>query len=525
LERLDTKYFQAILESDMTPDLPIGSLITANTGKRRRCPNDAEEGDVDLSRTTVLVSLLVASAGLVALQVPPPTSRPAEMVGRIVVSANGRYFQHEEGAPFFWLGDTAWNLFQRLDRGETERYLDNRRVKGFTVIQAVAFHGSGEANAYGRQALLDRNAGRPNVTPGADFSKPGEYDYWDHIDWVVALAARKGLYVGILPVWGNTVQTQTLNADNVGNYAGFLAARYRDRPNVFWITGGDIRGDIGPDVWKALGRTLKQADPNHLITFHPFGRTQSSSWFHNEPWLDFNMFQSGHRRYDQDTTPGAKGEENWRYVEEDYARTPPKPTLDGEPSYESIPQGLHDSSQPYWTDKECRRYAYWSVFAGAAGHTYGNNAVMQMHKPGSGPGSFGVRNYWYDAIDEPGAGQMQYLKRLMLSRPYLERIPDQSLIAGNSGTRDKHIVATRGRSYLLAYAYTGRPFDVRMGIISGERVRAWWYSPRDGSARQIGVFPNQGVRAFTPPGSPAPGNDWVLVLDDVAQRFSPPGTF
>ena len=80
-----------------------------------------------------------------------------------------------------------------------------------------------------------------------------------------------------------------------------------------------------------------------------------------------------------------------------------------------------------------------------------------------------------------------------------------------------------GNSYLMVYSYTGRPFEIHMGIISGKQVRAWWYDPRNGSARQIGVFRNQGVHAFTPPGSPAPGNDWVLVVDDAAKKFSTPG--
>ncbi len=444
-------------------------------------------------------------------------------MGPITVSSNGRFLQYKDGRPFFWLGDTAWNLFQRLDRKETDRYLENRRLKGFNVIQAVAFHGSGEMNAYGTEALLENDAAKPKVTPGNDFSKPGEYDYWDHINWAVDLAAKKGLYIAILPVWGSSVKTKTLNAENVQIYARWLAARYRDKPNIFWILGGDIRGDVSPEIWKDLGHTLKQEDPNHLITYHPFGRTQSSTWFHNEAWLDFNMFQSGHRRYDQDDTPAAKGEDNWRYVNEDYAKRPPKPTLDWEPSYENIPQGLYDPKQPYWTDKECRRYAYWSVFAGAAGHTYGNNAVMQMHKPNMGPGAFGVRNFWYEAIDEPGAAQMQYLKLLMLSRPYLERIPDQGLIAGDNGAHEQHIIATRGKSYLMAYTYIGRPFEIHMGIISGKQVRAWWYDPRDGSAREIGVFLNQGTQVFTPPSLPASGNDWVMVLDDAAEKFSAPG--
>lgn len=468
--------------------------------------------------------LVIALAGLAAGQTPTPASRPVGKLGTIVVSRNGHFLQYKDGTPFFWLGDTAWNLFQKLSREEAERYLENRRLKGFNVIQAVALHRSGERNFYGSAALLEGDAGRPDVSPGSDFSKAGEYDYWDHIDWVVDLAAKKGLYVGILPTWGSGVKTKTLNAQNVETYGKWLAARYKDRPNLFWILGGDIPGDTEITVWQALGRTLKEADPNHLITFHPFGRTQSSKWFHTEPWLDFNMFQSGHRENGQDPSPGAKEEANWLYVREDYAKYPEKPTLDGEPSYENIPRGLHDPKYGYWTDKEVRRYAYWSVFAGACGHTYGNNAVEQFYKPGAGPGAFAVRNYWYDGIDEPGGGQMQHLKNLMLSRPYLERIPDQSLIAGENGSRDNYIGASRGNSYVLAYTYTGRPFEIHMGFISGKEVQAWWYDPRDGSSRRIGTFPNQGIHKFTPPGSPAPGNDWVLVLDDSAKKYPAPGS-
>ncbi len=439
--------------------------------------------------------------------------------GPLAVSPNGRFLQHQDGTPFFWLGDTAWLLFQRLDRAETERYLEDRRGKGFNVVQAVALHGLADQSAYGVPALIGRDPARPNLTPGRDPSKPGEYDYWDHVDWVVDRAAGKGIFIALLPTWGSVVKSGGLNLSNAAAYARFLTGRYGDRPNIILVNGGDVRGDDQMEVWRLLGLTLKQTAPARLVTFHPFGRTQSSEWFHNEPWLDFNMFQSGHRRYDQDDTPKRRGEDNWRFVAEDYAMTPAKPTLDAEPSYENIPQGLHDPSQPYWTAADCRRYAYWSVFAGSFGHTYGSNAVMQMHKPGVGKGSYGVRNFWHEAIDEPGSGQMQHLKNLILSRPFFERVPDQSVIAGENGVRYNRVVATRGKSYLLAYTYTGRPFEIRMGAVSGSEVRAAWYSPRDGSLQPIGTFPNQGVRTFTPPGTPAPGNDWVLILDDASQSF------
>ena len=111
-----------------------------------------------------------------------------------------------------------------------------------------------------------------------------------------------------------------------------------------------------------------------------------------------------------------------------------KPVLDGEPSYEKIPQGLHDPNEPLWQDFDCRRYAYWSVFAGAFGHTYGHNDIMQFHRPGTG-GAYGAHTPWYEALNDPGFNQMKYLKNLMLTFPVFERIPDQSIIVGKNGEK------------------------------------------------------------------------------------------
>jgi len=449
--------------------------------------------------------------------------------GRLVISENGRFLQHENGKPLFWLGDTGWLLFQKLNRAEVEVYLENRRQKGFNVIQAMVLHELPEANVYRDMALVDSDPTRPLSTPGNNPKVELEYDYWDHVDFVVETAAQKGIYIAMVPTWGSIVKSGHFTVQSAQTYGKWLAERYRSRPNIIWINGGDIRGDTNKDIWQALGMTLHQMDPDHLMTFHPFGRTQSSTWFHNENWLDFNMFQSGHRRYDQrrptDDIATWKGEDNWRYVLEDYAKMPPKPTIDGEPSYENIPQGLHDPNEPYWQDRDVRRYAYWSVFAGSFGHTYGNNAVMQMHKPNSPKGSYGVRNYWYKAIDDPGAGQMQYLKALILSRPFFERVFEPNLIANDNGDRYDYVIASRGESYAFVYTYTGRAFNVSLGKTTGDKVKAWWYNPRNGKAELLGHFDNKGVRRFDPPGEKTEGNDWVLVLDDVAKKFSVPGIF
>lgn len=445
----------------------------------------------------------------------PPALSP------LVVSANRRFLQTADGKPFFWLGDTGWLLFKRLNREEAERYLENRRSRGFNVVQVMVLHTANDSNVYGAPALIDADPAKPAVTPGSDPAKPAEYDFWDHVDYIVDTAARKGIRLGMVAAWGSIARSGRLNESNVRDYTRFLAGRYGRKSNIVWITGGDTHGDRNTEVWRTMGRMLKQMCPHHLVTFHPFGRTQSSTWFHQEPWLDFNMFQSGHRRYDQD--PGGKGEDNWRYVLEDYARQPPKPTIDGEPSYEKIPQGLHDPKEPVWTHNDVRRYAWWSVLAGTFGHTYGHAAVMQMFKPGVGKSSYGPAGYWFEAIDDPGAGQMQWVKNLILSRPYFDRVYAPELIAGANGERYERVLACRGAGFAIFYTYTGRPFEVHMGRITGATVRAWWFDPRTGKAHEIGRFANSGTQRFTPPWTPSPGNDWVLVLDDAAAKFPTPG--
>jgi len=436
---------------------------------------------------------------------------------RLVVHENKRFIQYEDGEPFFWLGDTGWLLFHKLNREEVELYLENRKGKGFNVIQAVLIHHLPQRNFYGDYAFINSDPSMPDTTPGNTFEDSTEYDYWDHIDWVIDQAEKRGIYMALVIMWRSAVNQALRIKKNDATwakiYASFLTKRYRNKPNIIWINGGDCKGSENIDIWRQFGNTIKSLDPNHLMTFHPFGRTCSCMWFHNDPWLDFNMFQSGHRRYDQDNDMGF-GQDNWRYVEMAYKKEPPKPVLDGEPSYEDIPQGLHDSSQPYWTAADVRRYAYWSVFAGSFGHTYGHNAIMQFHKPEFGKGAYGVRDYWYEAINDTGAYQMQYLKKLMLSRPFFERVPDQSLVSTETnGTKYDYVIATQGKIYAFYYTYTGRSFDAVLGKISGDYVKANWYNPKNGKTIYIGRFKNYGVKHFDPPGEKKDGNDWVLILD------------
>jgi hypothetical protein len=330
---------------------------------------------------------------------------------------------------------------------------------------------------------------------------------------VIDEAAKRGLYMALVPVWGSNVKGGWVTQPQAKKYAAFLAERYKTRSNITWLNGGDIKGSDSLAVWNQIGSTLKQEDPGHLVTFHPRGRFTSSRWFHQQSWLDFNMFQSGHRNYMQDTSKGEThyGEDNWRYIQEDLAKKPLKPTLDGEPSYEGIPYGLHDTTKPYWNANEVRRYAYWSVLAGGAGFTYGHNAVMQFYQPGDARSAYGAKKYWREAMTDPGAVQMRYLKELISTVAGTDRKEDQALVI-NNGKRYDRIATTRGTDYALLYTYTGKNIQVKLGKIAGKKITASWFDPCTGEYTEAGSFPNSGTRNFDPPGKPAPGNDWVLIL-------------
>jgi hypothetical protein len=375
---------------------------------------------------------VIASAAVVCLAVLlPTTSVAARDLPRLKVSDNGRFLVTEQGKPFFWLGDTAWLLLQNLTEEEAEHYLRDRAAKRFTVIQAMAVPWNSRAvpNAAGELAFIDGDPTRPNEK------------YWTHVDAVVAMAARLGLYIGLLPTWGDAYSPreggeELLTPENAGIYGEFLGRRYRDRP-VIWILGGDRspENDRHLDTIRALARGLRRGDEGrHLMTFHPGGWSTSSRWFHEDDWLAFNMIQSGH--HDRNIP-------NYDLIAADYALHPPKPCLDGEADYEDHPVNWHPENG-HFNDYDVRKTAYWAAFAGAHGHTYGCNEVWQFYVPGRQP--YGdPRRPWQEAISLPGAAQMQHLRGLIASRPFLSRIPDQSLVlpAAPKAGRLTHLVYTR----------------------------------------------------------------------------------
>lgn len=455
----------------------------------------------------VLLCLVAPAAPAHALDAPLPALR---------VGHNHRFLVTADGQPFFWLADTAWQLIHDLDEAEIRRYFADRRDKGFTVIQTavLAELRFEQPNAFGHFPIEPQRPDRPIVRDGPD------NDYWDDVERVLRLAAEHGLYVGLLPTWGKYVTSDWqnglvdgfFNVTSAEAYARFIGGRFKDHSNVVWILGGDKAAptDAAKAVWRAMARGIAvgvggmEDYSKVLMTYHTSG-PGSTAWFLNDaPWLDFHGLQSGHGRWAM----------NWMLVEHAYTMKPMRPVIDLETSYPGV---RHGRPPTVATDDDARRAAYWAVFAGAAGHTYGHHSIWQMHSP-KYPSVAGPKVYWYDALDAPSARQMGYLRKLIELRPFLTQRPDLSLLAFEQDKPWEMCLALRGEGCALAYTPTGRTLEIQLGKMPGEKVRAWWFDPRTGQSTPLGEFENKGQRTFDPPGDEQAGNDWVLVLQAAPPR-------
>jgi len=244
------------------------------------------KGMLKLCIDRLLVSCLALSAANVA------------WAQSLKVDESGHFLVYEDNDPFFYLGDTAWELFHRLDRDDADAYLSDRAEKGFTVIQAVvvaAEKGLEEPNAYGDFVFHDSDPLQPNEA------------YFQHVDYIVDKSEKLGLFIGMLPTWGIYWSSMSPNErifspESAMAFGKYIGARYKDKP-VIWILGGDqdIYNSNDRRIIEAMARGLKDGDGGkHLITYHPRGPGFSSDYFHNADWLDFNMYQSSHGAHDHD---------------------------------------------------------------------------------------------------------------------------------------------------------------------------------------------------------------------------------
>lgn len=423
------------------------------------------------------------------------------------LQVQGRYLTWEDGSPFFYLGDTAWELFHALNREETERYFKERSRQGFTAVQAVALaelEGLTKPNAYGRLPLLTTEGMPDPVRP----DRSGEYSYWDHVDFAVETAAKYDMFLVMLPTWGDKFHQcwgkgpEIFTEENAYSYGAWIANRYKDCRNLIWMLGGDRKLEASHRrIMDAMAAGIRSVDTGHLITFHPPGAQDSTDFLADAAYMDFHTAQTSHsidRCYEI------------HKVMQKMAAASEKPYLDSEPRYEDHPACFDTEIGYFWDAADVRQNAYWSVLAGACGHTYGNHSIWSMTREPSGYFPY----TWEQALTHPGAEQMKYVKELRLKRDYASLRPAPDLLPENYAGMGR-MAAAKGDGYAYVYTPLGAPFTVDLSAFAGAKcVKGLWFNPRTGEETLFGILKPGEATLVVPPSS-GKGEDWVLVLEAV----------
>jgi hypothetical protein len=425
---------------------------------------------------------LIAGAGPDTLQGFPPivagrhTWRKPDMAS-IRVSQSGRYFIDEHGEPFFWLGDTQWELFRCFSTEDARTIIERRRAQGFTILQ-IMVTGLGEGDRPNADGHVPWHGGNPAVPNEAFFAG---------VDRVVEAISAAGL-IGVLGVY-HKVQKEHLTCENTRAYARWVAARYAGEPSIVWSMYPEAKEEYIP-VIRELAAGLREGDGGaHMITLHPDPSPASSSFIHREEWLDFNSMQ-----------PCLDYERIHEMVSHDYALEPTKPVVMAEGGYEGINLGRLQ------TPLEIRKQAYWSYLAGGF-HSYAHD------DSNSAPAE------WRRWIDSPGARHLGVCRAVLTGlREWWDLVPDQSLIAEGEGEGIDLNVAARSAAghWALLYLVSSATVGVRMdGLVAGRAARATWVDPTTGARSEAGTAQTAGTIGFTTPEGWA---DALLLLEPDEER-------
>ncbi len=393
----------------------------------------------------------------------------------IRVSPNGRYIVDRSGSPLFWIGTTHWEIFRGYSLEEARTNIELSKSAGFVFIQTKLL-GQGDgtlANIHGESPFVENDVTKQNE----NFFRNNDsvVDIAAEMNIAVSLSIYHQSYRGIFPI------------EKARPWAEWIANRYRERPHVFWSITPEANQANVPII-RELAQGIRKADGGrHLITFKPDPAPFSSSFMHQEDWLDFNSMQT------------------WKFVEQiypmishDYALEPSKPVVMAEGAYEAGSEYEFEVT-PAWV----RRQAYYSYFAGAH-HAYGHND------------SWRILPSWKESLSAPGALQMGILRKIFTDRSeWWLLAPDQSLLESGGQTGGRMLtLSARHESGKWIMVYLSEPHDVRVRVdgmnAAGDRVDAFWIDPRNGASVPIPGVTAAGSHDFLPPGE---WEDALLVIE------------
>lgn len=388
----------------------------------------------------------------------------------IRIAPDGRSFVDSKGSPWFFLGDTQWELFRMFSPLDARAMLETRKSQGVNVF-LVMLNGVPEGG----------NLGLPGSRPWVDGNVDAiDESYFAHVDSIVDVCAELDA-VFIVGVY-HKAEADLFTCESAHRYAKFVAARYAEVPNLIWCMYPEglerYRG-----VCRAIADGLREGDGgSHLITVHPDPSPASSSFFADEPWIDFNMLQvcvDIDRIHDM--------------VSADFAIQPPVPAIMAEGGYEGIQFGKVQNAHGI------RKQAYWSHCSGGY-FVYGHND------------NYASPTTWRSWIGSDGACDLGVFRRIVIDcSRWWNRVPDQYLIV--EGVRDSFELNTAcradDRSWALVYLSSKSAVRINLLGDASDIYRVVWIDPRNGSTVPAGTQTGSETISYE---SPVDWEDAVLLF-------------
>lgn len=320
--------------------------------------------------------------------------------GFLQISENKKFFEHADGTPFLWLGDTWWKgLCKRLSWEGFQELTDDRKRKGFNVVQIVCGPYPDENMMESR---WENEGGMPYETKDFSIVNPSYFGFADR-------RIKQLVYAGIVPVivggWGRPQgggesTLAQVGLDGYKRHWRNLIARYGAYPAV-WMVGGEVKDSYGP--WSELASYVKNTDPfEHILVYHAPGHPRKM--LQDNSMFDFDMLAIGHNGMETVN-------HTFELMKSCFETSPAKPVLCGEACYEGHMQTNFQDIQ---------RHMFWSfMLSGAAGHTYGAAGIWQAGVEGD-PGISPVYDWttWKEGMNFPGSTQLGIGKKLLEQYPW-----------------------------------------------------------------------------------------------------------
>jgi hypothetical protein len=450
------------------------------------------------------LAVLVAACGSLGSPSPPraaghplpetPCPATAPVLGGptfpIRVVPGQRYLVDATGRPFWMQGDAAWSLIAQLRDEDVDRYLDDRKAKGFnTLLVSLIEH------KFATNAPNDIYGDPPFTTPG-DYSTPNDA-YFAHAESVLRRAAEKGFLVLLAPSYtgfgggdeGWYHEMRANGADKLQEYGRYVGRRFRDLSNIVWVEAGDYNPpDTG--LVDALAAGIAEELPSALQIAHPGPETSGLSYWQDRRWLAVNSVYTYHDVYVSSIAEYERSTMPFFLIEADY-------------------ENEHEAST-----QRLRAQAYDALVAGATGQVFGNNPIWHF----DGPGLFPEEASWQDALDQPGSLSMARLGQIVDSLTWWKLRPDLdgALLTAGGGRGDDRAVAALACDGTLGVVYVPkeRTITLDLGRFAGSAVTLTWYDPTaDATVPAVsGPVHPTGQLDVTTPGTNAEGwHDWLLI--------------